>query len=431
MIYSELYFKQRQKVSIYLIALTLIFSFFIFTSIFSKLNLKQSRASKANLKRIEITNLNPIQATIFWQTDEKQTGWIMYGEDKNNINKIAFDERDILENKGKYLNHYVILKNLNPNTTYYFIIISDNNKITQPNGQYFSFKTPKTISNLTKIHPISGKILNENLSPLNSGIVLLSIKDKNLFPLSYLLKTSGDWIIPLNSFYSKDDIIEKVLTEKDIATIEIISDEGKKTILTGAIKDLTSKTQTLIIGKNYNLSQENNVLAVTDKIVNQKNNISIIYPQEGAIIPARKPLIKGLALPEKEVLLTISSKSKIYNVNTKTNKNGEWSYLPVNDFDLGDYTILLMTKNEKNQDIKIIRNFKLTGNDAIEGKVLGEATNEAKIITPTNLPTPSLIPTNKPTVYPTSMPKSGNFDLITIVSSIAFIITGLGILLVF
>ncbi|GAB4219082.1 MAG: hypothetical protein Fur009_3450 [Candidatus Microgenomates bacterium] len=429
MIYSDLYFKQRQKISVYLIVLTFVFSIFIFTSIFSKIDLKQSRASKANLKRIEITNLNPIQATIFWQTDEKETGWVMYGEDKNNINTIVFDERDILENKGKYLNHYVVLKNLTPDKNYYYVIISDDKKIVRPDGQYFSFKTPKTISNLTKLSPISGKILNDNLLPLNSGVVLLSIKDKNLFSLSYLLKNSGDWIIPLNSFYSKDDYSEKVLTGDERAIVEIINEEGKKTILTGSLNKINSKTQTLIIGKNYNLTEESNVLAVTDKI-DQKNVINIIYPQEGAIIPGRRPLIKGLALPEKEVFLTINSKTKTYNVNTKANKNGEWNYLSVNDFDLGDYKILLLTKNEKNQDIKIIRNFKLTGNDAIQGRVLGEATNEAKIITPTSIPTPTTI-SQSPTYIPTSMPKSGNFDFITIASSLAFIITGLGILLVF
>lgn len=431
MIYSDLYFKQKQKTSLLLIIFTVIFSVFIFITTFLKMPLQQSRASKANLKRVEITNLNPIQATIFWQTDIKEVGWLVYGDNKNNLNNVAFDERDISENKNKYLNHYVVLKNLTPDKTYYFAIISNNQKIIRPDNKYFSFKTPKTISNLTKLSPISGKILDENLSPLNSGVVLLSIKDKKIFSLSYLLKSSGDWIIPLNSFYSKDNFSEIALTGDEMAIVEIIGETEKKTTLIGSLKDLTKKTQTLIIGKNYNLNQKEEVLSASDSI-DQKKIIDIIYPQEGAIIPGRKPLIKGLALPNNEIYLTISSKSKTYNINTKTNKNGEWSYLTVDNLDLGDYTITMLTKNENKKEVKKIRHFKITGNDAIEGRVLGEATSEANVVTPTITPssTPTII-TQLPTSFPTLMPKSGNFDFLPIALSMAFIITGLGVLLVF
>ncbi|GIW64967.1 MAG: hypothetical protein KatS3mg092_0900 [Patescibacteria group bacterium] len=228
MIYSDLYFKQKQKISIGLIIIAFFLSFVIFISIFKGAKI-ESRASKSDLKRIEITNLNPIQTTIFWQTETKETGWLIYGEKENILDKIVFDDRDLTTSQNKYLNHYVTLKNLKNDTTYYFMIISDNKKIIRPDGKYFSFRTPKTISNLTKLPPISGKILNENLTPLNSGVVLFSIKAKNLYSLSFLLKSSGEWLIPLNSFYKKDDINEVVIGENDKATIEIFNEDGKKT----------------------------------------------------------------------------------------------------------------------------------------------------------------------------------------------------------
>ncbi len=422
MIYSDLYFKQKQKVSNFLMIFTFVFSVLIFSSIYRKLRIT-SRASKIDLKRIEITNLNPIQATIFWQTETKETGWLIYGEKENILDKIVFDDRDLATSQNKYFNHYVTLKNLKNDTTYYFMIISDNKKIIRPDGKYFSFKTPKTISNLTKLSPISGKILNENLTPLNSGVVLFSINNKNLYSLSFLLKNSGEWLIPLNSFYKQDNISEVAIGENDKATIEIFNEDGKKTTLIGKIKDLLSKTQILIIGKNYNLSQEENVLAAIDKNEN-KNIIDVIYPQEGAIIPGRQPLIKGFSYPYSEINLTLSSKTKTYSTKIKADKNGQWNYSIPEILDLGDYTLTFLTKNDKNQDLKIIRHFKITGNNAIEGKVLGEATNSANIITPTNI-----IPS--PTIIPTNMPKSGNFNYLTVLSSIAFLLAGVGILLVF
>ncbi|MCS6956811.1 MAG: hypothetical protein NZM02_03145 [Patescibacteria group bacterium] len=413
-----------------IVFLTCLLSVFFFISIFYKKALP-SKASRANIKRIEITNLNPIQAVIFWQTDEKKISWLVYGEEKNNLNKIVFDDRDIKEEKKPYFNHYVTLKNLTPGKKYYFTIILDNQKIIKPDGDYFTFKTPETISNLTKLNPINGKVLNENLLPLSEGIVLLTINNKNFFSLSSLLKNSGEWLIPLNSFYSRDDFLEQNLNEEEKAIIEIFSEENKKTTITGTLRQLIKESKTVIIGKNYDyLEEENNILSVNEKFNNIKK-IEIIYPKENALIPGRQPLIKGTAIPFSLVSLSIFSKNKKYSININVDKDGNWNYLIPENLDLGKHTIILLTKDENKKDFKLIRNFTIIGNDAFEGKVLGTASGESKISPTYKLkPSPTIIVYNSPTSLPrlTKIPVSGNISILSMFFSLFFILIGFVIL---
>lgn len=438
MIYSEIYFRQRQKISIFVIFLTFIFSVFSFLMIFSG-KAMPSKASKIFLKRVEITNLTPVQSTIFWQTNEKSSCSIIYGEDKKKLNKVSFDERDVINKKNEYFNHYAILRNLQSDKNYYFAFICSNQKIIRPDGEYFSFKTPKNNLNLNKFSPISGRILRENLTPVSEGVVLLTIPEKKVYPLSFLIKNAGEWLIPLNFFYSLETNEEIILNGKERALIEIFTEEEKKkTTITGSIEDLLKKNHLVVIGKQYDISNEENVLSAFDKIEINKNIFEVIYPQEGALIPGKRPLIKGLGIPFSAVYIKIYGKNKVYSSNVNVDSNGRWNYVLPEDLSLGKYSSVFISKTQKGEEIKITRNFVITGVDAFEGKVLGTATEEADLIPTTPIssptitsstPTPTLIVYNSPTI--SKIKDLGNFDGFSILIGLSFLILGFGILFVF
>ena len=94
MIYSDLYLKQNSKLPMVIgIVLTLFIGVF-----FTKLFLGSAGWSKASLKsarRVEIVNLSPSEASIFWQTDQTEIGWVAYGEREINENKIVLDVKDL------------------------------------------------------------------------------------------------------------------------------------------------------------------------------------------------------------------------------------------------------------------------------------------------------------------------------------------------
>lgn len=432
MIYSDLYIGRKQGIPTILGLLVVVFVTVFFFSLINRSPMP-SKASQSRLKRTEVTNLNPIQANIYWQTQEKEVGWIIYGEDKNKLTNIAFDDRDVSEKKGSYLNHYVTLRNLKSGSFYYYAIISSDKRLLKPDGSLFSFNTPISSSTSTKLNPASGKILQSNLSPLSNAVVLLTVNEKTV-ALSTLTKETGEWLVPLNSFYDKDTQQEKTFTGKEQVKVEIISEENQISTIINSLDGLSKNSETVVIGKNYNFLQSDNVLSAADfKDYTNNRTIQIIYPQEGALIPGRKPLIKGTALPTSKISITIKS-VKTYSAVVTADKTGGWSYLLPENLDLGKHTITISTKDRQNKEISLVRNFTIVANVGLEGKVLGTASGEPTItIQPSSIPT--VYVQNTPTttlISPTSgLLQSGKTNFFPIISGISLIILGGGILLAF
>jgi len=428
MIYSNLFTGESNKKIPTLLGISLIVFIVVFFFGLMNKSALPSRASKINIKRTEVTNLSPIQVTIYWQTDSKETGWIVYGEKKDELTGIVFDDRDVSEKKGVYQNHYVTIRNLKPGNHYYYAVISRNQKIIKPDGSFFEFATPKNSSAKTKIDPATGKVLEANLNPLINVIVLLYV-DENTVPLSTVTKDSGEWLIPLNSFYDKSTLDEKSFSGGERARVEIISENSGISTITSKLSDLALNAETVIIGKNYNFIETNDVLSASTGFKNSSDiDVDIIYPQERSLIPGRKPLIKGISLPGIEILITVNS-PKTYSAKITSDKNGNWSYLIPDDLNLGQHTITIKTKDRQGKEIIISRNFTIVANEGPEGKVLGTASGEPTITSnPSSSPTVYVYPTLTPTAAP---PVSGFFNLSPIIGGLSLIILGGGILLVF
>lgn len=422
MIYSKLYFQQKTKTPFIIAGFSLfLITGLIFLSNFLNKSALPSRASNPRLTKLIIGNITSNSAKIFWRTEEKQTGWVIYGTEKNKLNQIALDERDLNDKKGNYKNHYVYLRNLKEATTYYFILVNDNRLIFELNEPQ-SFKTLSSKLELKNITLAYGKVINKNNIPENGAIVnLFSDKENNFLTIT---KNNGEWIIPVNIFLN-NKIPNKV-------NIEIISEEGEISSIIADIKNINPLPETIIIGKNYNFINPENVLAEENRMEGAANQVSILYPKENAVIPGKIPLIKGVSMPKAEILLFIRGK-KNYSVNLKSDNKGFWNYQVPNPLPLGNYEIEIRTKDKDNKIISLKRRFTLIGETG--ASVLGEATPSASltpIATPTIFqPTPtSYYLMETPTPIP-SYPESGsNFDVL-IYPSFAFILIGLGILFVF
>ena len=439
MIYSQLYLKNRNYIPMPL-AILIIFLLIIFFSQLLHRNSEPSKASKKLLTRLEITNLNYNQATIFWQTDDKTTGYIVYGENKNKTTNFVFDDRDTPTKKNQFFSHVVNLRNLTPQKQYFFLIVINDQIVKQENGAPFSFFTPKFQLENKSPKLIYGKILQSNNQPLANAVIFLSFNQ--YYPFLALSKASGEWLIPLNILYQKESFAAKIPANDEKVTINILSEEGEKTTVTGKIDQFSPIPQALVIGKNYNFLFEENVLGVQNetagktKKINQ-DEIEISFPQENAVIPGNTPIIKGKSLPEKEVFLTLFSltdKNKNYTARIKADKSGFWSLKFLESLSPSAYQLILQTKDRNDKDFQLKRNFRLIGNQAIEGRVLGEATPSAAIVpSPTALPTSISTPTNIPTptvILTPTTPVSGGSN-IALLSIFGFLSIILGLRLFF
>ncbi len=439
MIYSQYYSKRQARVPLPIIV-GVILVLVIFLNRFTSPGSTPSKASGKVVKNIKIVNPQATEFGIFWQTDTKEIGWVIYGTAENNLNNISLDERDIESNKQAYLNHYVLLKNTKADTVYFYKVVSDNQLVLFSDGKPFTYRTPKGTGQSTHRNPAYGKIVGQNGEPLAQSIVLFS--HEKTFPLVTVTKMTGEWLVPLNKLIDNVTMKPFVISDKDKIRINFYSEDNLQSLVEANPSNISPLPQTLIAGKNYTFFNFENVLSAASekKTTFRTPPIDIIFPKEGALIEEGKPLIKGTAIPGNEITGNITGPKK-YSFKSSADKDGSWSVGVPNPFTPGDYILVITTADAFAKDIKVTRKFAIAKSGE---QVMGEATAEA---TPTDtaLPSVTVTPTASlplsltvtqtlsPTIATTtSTPPQSGFNVIPIgIGSAGLIILGLGILLAF
>lgn len=433
MTYSKYFMPSQSKIPTPLSIAAILLIIFLLIRFFSS-NPIPSKASKKVLRQLNIVNPTSTQIGIFWQTDEKETGWVVYGQNEGRLDNTAPDEKDLQDKRDVYYYHYAVLKNLQPDSFYFYKIVSNNQLVEEASGKAFSFKTPTELSTNSNANPAYGKVIKANGEALENATVLLFFKQA--YPLLTLTKTTGEWLVPLNLILNKDTMKSQTIDLKDKVRIEIYSEEKEKSEIIADVSQISPLPQTVILGKDYNFSAGENVLsaASTTKAL-KPNKIEILFPREGALIPGGSPLIKGTAIAGNEVVVVINS-AKSYAFKTTVEADGTWKVLLDQQLSPGEHTLKITTKDAEGKSVTLTRSFVMTKSGE---QVLGQATAEA---TPTFTPVPtatpflsltiaySPYPTQQPTV--TITPPTSGTDITAFgVASTSLIILGLGILLAF
>ena len=347
--------------------------------------------------------------------------------------KVALDERDLEEKKNLFYYHLSFLKNLQPNTRYYYKIVNNNQLVEDKNSKARSFITPVQLTPTYNLNPAYGKLIKENGEPVEGALVVIIFNDS--FPLIAQSKTTGEWLIPLNSILNKKSLQMQTIGLEDKLTIEIYGEDKKKTQIVADLKNVSPLPQTIIVGKNYKFIGNEEVLSASVKNNLTANKIDILYPKKAAIIPEGRPLVKGTAIPGNEVEVSFDS-LKETTFKTVTDKQGVWRIVLTQQLTQGSHVLTVVTKDNNNKLIRLNREFSIAKSGE---QVLAAATAEAS---PTVLPTITQTPIASPTVFITSYvtqfptataspPTSGTSILPIGIASASLIILGFGILLAF
>lgn len=168
-------------------------------------------------KNITVSNIDDTSATISWQTAEKTYSLVSFNQSTLKQSSQT-DERD-LKIPSTYNIHSVRLKNLLPKTTYHFIISSGKIK-----SGPLSFQTaaPQTVQN--NFGPIIGSVVSGD-KPLKEGIAYLSIPQS--ITQSAVVKSQGNFLIPLSAIYKTDLSDIYPLTSETIAKLTVVSKDDQ------------------------------------------------------------------------------------------------------------------------------------------------------------------------------------------------------------
>jgi hypothetical protein len=181
-------------VGILIITIAILFTIILVT----KGNIFQIKAGPGQDPRnVEITNVLDDSFTVSFITNDKVFGTINYGENSSNLDAIALDDRDQLNQiANKYYLHSITVRNLKPLNTYYFVILSGDKKYSI-NSTPYETTTGSIIKNdpLSQ-NPISGNVILPNGIVPSEGLVYVEIPGAQ--KISSLIKNDGIYMLPLN-----------------------------------------------------------------------------------------------------------------------------------------------------------------------------------------------------------------------------------------
>ncbi len=428
MSYSKLFYPKQPQIPT-ILSLIIILAVVLFLA---KLFSAQPPASSAKgkvLRQMMVANVAVNQASIYWQSAQKSTDWVLYGERPDDLSIIALDDRDVPDSKTPRLNHLVTLKDLKDNSSYYFKIVSNKILIGDLQNKPFFFKTSSSVNGSSNLKPAYGKVVGQNGTALENAAVVVT--DAGAYPLVAMTKSSGDWLVPLNNIIDTISTKPKLVSGSERMRIEIFDEEGNKSNIDAIVSAMSPIPQTTIMGKDYSFIGQTNVLSATTvssaEPVSKGKTPEILFPKDGAVIPGLRPLIKGTAIPDSEVVIIINS-TKSYSYRTKADNEGVWRVEITDNLPAGDHTITMMTKDSSGQPISIIRTFSIAKSGE---QVLGSATPGGTPVA-TASPTRGIYPTSSSTTSAViSPPVTGPSPLPYLLGSASLIILGLGLLLAF
>jgi len=152
---------------------------------------------EARPQDVVISNVETNSVVITWNTEVSATGSVVPMSGGEGLSPV-------LDVRGpeKRETHYVELQNLEPNSQYEFVIVSDSEKYTQEDGNNFEFKTA----------PVSAETPTANLAHGSvSGVsgddvvVFALLRDKSAYPVSATMPRGGSWMLDLSGLRSISD----------------------------------------------------------------------------------------------------------------------------------------------------------------------------------------------------------------------------------
>ncbi len=400
--FSKLYLLQKKRPAWYLYLLAGVLSLFA-VSLYLH-NLPQKKILRTDKPvRVEIVNLGAFQFGIYWETEKEEEGWVTIKTKDSKILGHYADDRDSSGTRQKRKHHYVLATHLEPSTLYYFSIETNKGVYVDKNGKDFMVKTPNTLTRPSYISPLYGKVTDSNGMVPQQTMIL--VQNDNVFPLLVYAKESGEWLVSLTSLVSKENGSYVVPDTDAVIKLEMLT-EKKRSSVSGVLKQLLTLSETIELGKQYDLLARGTVLSTTSAVTlkegSLESGISILYPRENSLIPAGKPLIKGKGIKGAEVFAYINSKPQ-YSFRTVVDTDGFWLVTPQSALDPGNYLLSVSTKDERGGRVSMTRRFIIAkSGEQVLGTATGEPTPIVPSVRPTVSPTPSSAITGSPTasLYP-------------------------------
>lgn len=358
------------------------------------INLFGQASAPETPENIRITDVSDTSFTVSYKTATSVAGSLTYGKTET-FGSIAVDNRDQQQEiLSPHAIHYITVRTLTPETTYFFAIVSGETTFLDKNDKPFTVTTGPAIKGKPSTTlPASGKIILSTSGTLDEAVIYLSGKETQT--ISALVKPDGSYILPLNTTKTKNLNAYASFTDNQEFTGLVIASTTQTSFT--LLVNQTNPIPTLILGQNYDFTLN------TDPLKNDDTNLTatlsaqlrfpsfeastntrapqITTPKEDEAFTDDKPLFKGVASPGASIKIEIHSLENIQE-QIKVDTRGNWSYRPTKALSPGEHTISITAPDQFGIFKTITQNFTVYAS--------GSQVNESA--------TPSAQPTLRPTV---------------------------------
>ena len=180
---------------------------------------------------VTIVNLSDVKFGVAWRSKNKETGYVKYGTDPDDLKEEMIDVRDSFSSKGEYYSHLVESDRLEAETTYYFEIYSGED-VYDSDGDKYSFTTYPYLDDPPPYETREVSLLNAS-DPTDWVLIfqLVDSDEKGTYGESGYLASipdeNGSDVISIADARSDDGLEYYEFSEEDILRVFFLGNEEK------------------------------------------------------------------------------------------------------------------------------------------------------------------------------------------------------------
>lgn len=352
---------------------------------------------------IAITNVTPTEFTVMYTTTESVTGSLQYGT-KEEGSSVAMDDRDQQTGRTTASTiHHITVRNLSPETTYFFSILSGGDLFKNNDAAYEVTTAPSLEGTPPEAKAITGSVIFPATLPKQDLLILFS--SDTLQQRSALVAPDGSYTIPMTGIRTQDLSDYASLTESTTGNLVVLSPAAASHAT--VLLEHTDPVPLITFGQSYDFTLSTEPLTADATASGSAGQtfpqtaatgegpaIQITSPDEAETFTDQQPVFSGKALPGENVDITIHS-DQTTSATISVKADGTWQFRPPAPLNPGNHTITIKTRDLTGTLREFTRSFTVyaQGSQFIEPSV-----------SPTRTPTPTLAaaePTATETPEPT------------------------------
>lgn len=384
---------------------------------------------------IRITNITESSFSVSYTTTDEVIGSLIYGANEQ-MESAASDVQDATGQPANHRTHFFTVTNLQPQTTYYFSVVSGGTTYKNDAVPY-EVQTGPPLATTAPTQQITGKILLPTGENGNNVLVYLTTDSSQM--LGTLTGNEGQFSFATGSLRTKELTALASITDTTVfsllingspeeATVNFLKNQSNPlpVITLSHDYDFTTTTDPIQLSSEASTSARSKFPVFVAAPVAKNQEVKILTPADEQGIHDQKPVFRGTAKPNETIEIEIHSAEAIQAQVTSDGRGG-WSYRPSQSLTPGEHTITIKTRTASGILKSITQKFTVfaEGSQFTQPSVSPVQPSVATTLTPTTAaPTPTTKPiSNSVTVVPTILPTIATTPVVLISPTAIILLT--------